>query len=65
MTATPDRATKAHEPDGRKEFELANTRIVVEPSPAGATARIERPGWHEYAGPLPSKTIDALAEVSR
>lgn len=47
-------------------FELQNSIVTIEDGPAGALARIEhrRRRRVEYAGPLPSGTVDALAEVA-
>lgn len=60
-----DRPRAAKTPNRRKEFELANTIILLEYGPAGAVARVERGDTKEYAGPLPDDTVDAIETVAR
>jgi len=53
---------------GRNEAEtlsLRNSIIHLQSGPAGVIARIEWPAdfQHEYAGPIPGPTVDALREV--
>ena len=69
MSAKPKRPGKNRGTNGskvteRKQFELSNSTVILEYGPAGVIARIERPEWVDYAGPLPSETIEALAEVA-
>lgn len=41
-----------------------NAEVVIEETPDGRFARIERNGEIDYAGPLPAGTVRALMEVS-
>ena len=44
---------------------LSNSSVELEHGPAGVVARIEYDDWRavDYAGPLPSTTLEALLEV--
>jgi hypothetical protein len=46
-------------------FQLRDSEVVVEDSPVGYVARIERTDRIEYAGPLDYQTLLALSEVSQ
>lgn len=51
-------------PLNAESLQLKNTTVVLEHGPAGTIGRVERGGRTEYAGPLPSATVQALREVS-
>lgn len=56
-----------NETDGGEQYELANSHVTLECGPAGVIARIERlaPRYsRDYAGPLPTETLDALREAA-
>lgn len=66
-THAHDRPTRSHESNRRKssgEFQLKNSRVVLEYGPAGAVARVERPNTTDYVGPLSPATIGALKQVA-
>ena len=46
---------------------LENTNVVLQRSRVGIVARIEWPEDfdHEYAGPIPTATVDSLKEVAK
>jgi len=44
-------------------FNLPHSRVIIQASPAGLVARIERPGATEYAIVAP-ETVDALADLA-
>lgn len=50
--------------DRQREFELAHSTVVLEYGPVGVIARVDRGETTDYAGPLPTSTIDAMAEIA-
>lgn len=48
-----------------ERFSLANSDIVVEETPAGEVARVERGDRVEWTKVLSDDTIEALEEVAR
>jgi hypothetical protein len=67
--ATPGRPRTAYETrhgNSIGPFNLANSTVTVGITPAGLIATVNhlRRDRHEYAGPLPEETVEALEEVS-
>lgn len=61
---TDEPTEDSHKAVSPSEYQLEHSRVVLEPGPAGTVARVERKERTEYAGPLDSETIRALAEVA-